>query len=146
MVKMSQKLLLAAALVTVLNFQSCKKYDDGPTFSLKTKKSRLTREWEVVKIYDNEGTQIFPYSNSEYSFDISFEFLKKGDFIESFKYSYETYSYSYSYKGTWEFSSNKENLLIEMDNSVDKWKINRLTKKEFWFEDSIGNEWELEAK
>jgi hypothetical protein len=146
MVKMSQKLLLAAALVTVLNFQSCKKYDDGPTFSLKTKKSRLSREWEVVKIYDNVGAQIFPYSGSGYSFDISFEFLKDGDFVETANYSYGTYSYSYSYKGTWEFSSSKENLLIELNNSAEKWKINRLTKKEFWFADTQGNEWELEAK
>lgn len=146
MVKMSQKLLLAAALVTVLNFQSCKKYDDGPTFSLKTKKSRLSREWEVVKIYDSSGAQTFPYSGVGYSFDINLEFLKEGDFIETANYSYGTYSYSYSYKGTWEFSSNKENLLIELDNTAEKWKINRLTKKEFWFEDTQGNEWELEAK
>jgi len=146
MVKMSQKLLLAAALVTVLNFQSCKKYDDGPTFSLKTKKSRLTREWEVVKVYDEKGVQVFPYTGFGYSVDFNFEFLKDGDFVESFAYSYGSYSYSYSYKGTWEFSSNKEDLIIDIDNSVEKWHITRLTKKELNFTDSDDYEWELDAK
>ena len=43
-------LLLAATMVTVLNFQSCSKYDDNPAFSLSSKKSRLVGEWEVVKV------------------------------------------------------------------------------------------------
>ena len=48
--KNNNLLLLAATLVTVLNFQSCSKYDDNPVFSLSSKKSRLVGEWEVVKV------------------------------------------------------------------------------------------------
>lgn len=144
--KTPQRLFLAAALVTILNFQSCKKYEDGPSFTLKSKKSRLVREWEVVKIYDNSGEQIFPYIDSDYEIDIEYEFEKDGDFDQSISYSYEGYSYSYTYKGEWEFSSDKEELEIELSGSTEDWEIKRLTKDELWFEDEAGNEWELEAK
>ena len=52
-------LFLAAAAVTVLNFQSCGKYEDGPSFSLRTKKARLTGEWELVKINGKEENKYF---------------------------------------------------------------------------------------
>ena len=54
-------LLLAAAAITVLNFQSCSKYEDGPAFSLRTKKSRLVGDWELVKI---NGQSPEAYMNS----------------------------------------------------------------------------------
>ena len=142
--KISQNLILTAALVTVLNFQSCNKYDDGPTFALKTKKGRLAREWEVVKIYDNQGGLVFP--GGEYSVEFEFVFEKDGDFEQNTSYSSGTYSNSYTYRGEWEFSSDKEELEIEINNSTYDWEIKRLTKEEFWFEDAYGNEWELEAK
>lgn len=104
------------------------------------------REWEVVRVFDEIGAQVYPYANLNYSVDFSLEFLKNGDFTETFSYSYGSYSYSYGYKGTWEFSSNKENLIISLDNNVEKWKITRLTKKELQFTDADDYEWELEAK
>ncbi|WP_066758238.1 hypothetical protein [Crocinitomix algicola] len=146
MKRATQRLLLAAALITVLNFQSCKKYEDGPAFTLKTKKSRLSGEWEVVRVYDNSGVQVFPYSGSDYSVEIEFEFEKDGDFEQSYFVSYDGYSYSSSAKGEWEFSSDKEELEVEIDNFKQDWEITRLTSKEFNFEDEDGYEWELEAK
>lgn len=145
MVKVSKKLLIAAVLVTVLNFQSCGKYEDGPSFSLKTKKGRLVGEWEVVKMYDNQGVQVYPYSSTDYSVELEFEFEKDGDFALKYKYSYYGFTYNYSYKGEWEFSSDKEELEVEIQNEVQDWEIKRLTSKELWFEDADGNEWELEA-
>jgi hypothetical protein len=33
----------------------CKKYDEGPSFSLRTKKARITNEWKVYKVnYDDK--------------------------------------------------------------------------------------------
>lgn len=142
----SQRLFLAAALVTVLNFQSCGKYDDGPAFTLKTKKGRLVREWEVVKVYDDDGEQVFPYGGSDYDMSIEFEFEKDGDFDQTFTYSYGGDTYTYGYKGDWEFSSDKEELEIQIGSSKEDWKIKRLTSDELQFEDEDGYEWELEAK
>lgn len=131
--KIENNLLMAAALVTVVNFSSCKKYEDGPTLSLRTKKSRITGEWEVVRI----GTQSFPYGG----YSLEMEFDKDGDL--EFKYSYG--SYSYSYNGEWEFSGDKEELEITIDNQVTKLEILRLTNKELWLENPNSNEeWRLE--
>lgn len=127
-------LFLAATLVTVLNFQSCGKYEDGPAFSLRTKTSRIAGEWEVVRI----GSEVYPQNG----YSIEFDFEKDGDF--TFTYSYDGYSYSYA--GEWEFSSNKEELDLIVDGSVETFEIKRLTNKELWLEDDTNQEWRLEAK
>ena len=125
-----------ATAVTVLafNMQSCGKYDDGPGFSLRTKKARLVGDWEVVRI-DN---QVFPQNG--YSLEMEFE--KDGDLKTT--YSYGTYSYSYA--GDWAFSSKKEDLLITIDGNAQIFEIKRLTNKELWLEDDSNQEWKLEAQ
>ena len=68
--KTQNTLLLAAAAVTLLNFQSCSKYEDGPAFSIRTKNSRLVGEWEVVKI---DGQNSNAYFGPEYTYYFEFE-------------------------------------------------------------------------
>ena len=127
-------LFLAATIVTVLNFSSCSKYEDGPKFSLRTKKARLTGEWEVVRI----GNETFPQDG----YSVEMEFEKEGDF----RYTYSYDSYSYSYNGTWEFSNDKEEVDIIIDNNVETFEILRLKNDELWLEASDNTEWRLEAK
>ncbi|MDG2370036.1 MAG: glycoside hydrolase family 43 C-terminal domain-containing protein [Flavobacteriales bacterium] len=139
--KKNTTLLLAATIVTTLNFHSCKKYDDGPAFSLRSKTSRLTGEWEVVRI----GSAVYPQNG----YSLEFEFDKNGDFTYGTSYSYNGQNYSYAYGGEWEFSSDKEDIEITINNSVLTFEINRLTNKELWMEDASDNtdtEWKLEKK
>jgi len=117
-----------------VSLQACSKYDDGPALSLRTKKARLVGDWEVKQI----GTQSFPQGG----YSLEMEFQKDGDF--RFTYSYG--SYSYSYAGDWEFSSDKEELDLIIDNTVQTFEIKRLTNKEVWLEDDTNDEWKLEAK
>jgi hypothetical protein len=132
-------LAITASLVIVLNFYSCKKYEDGPAFTLKSKNSRLVGEWEVVEI---DGIKL---GSGSFSVDLNLEFDKDGDFSFNQSYSYYGYSYSYSYKGDWEWNSNKESLEISMPGSPSEdWDILRLTKDELWFEDSDGSKYECE--
>ncbi len=140
MKSISRNILMGAALVTILNFNSCKKYEDGPGFTLKSAKGRLVGEWEVVKMTDSDG---FSYLDSDY--DLELEFDKDGDFSFTTAYSYGGSSYSYSYNGEWEFSSDKEEIEVEISGEKIDWKIKKLTNKELWFEDEEGTEWELEA-
>ncbi|MEX1192731.1 MAG: hypothetical protein WEA99_12225 [Brumimicrobium sp.] len=128
-------LFLAATVITVLNFYSCSKYEDGPKFSLRTKKARLTGEWEVVRI----GNESFPQNG--YSLEMVFE--KDGDF--EYKYSYDNYSYTYS--GDWAFTSDKEKVVLSINNGAggQTLEILRLKNNELWFEDSNNEEWRLEA-
>lgn len=132
--KVKNTLFLAATVITVLNFQSCSKYEDGPSFSLRTKKARVTGDWEVVRI----GNETYPQNG--YSLEMTFE--KDGDF--EFSYSYD--GGTYGYKGEWEFSGDKEDLEVTIENQVNDWEILRLTNKELWFEDDTNTEFRLEAK
>ena len=125
---------VAAVTVMAFNMQSCKKYDDGPGFSLRSKKARVVGEWDIVQI----GSQVYPQNG----YALEFEFEKDGDF----KYSYSYGTYSYTYAGDWDFSSNKEDLRIIMDGTVQTFEIKRLTNKELWLEDETNQEWRLEAQ
>lgn len=137
MKKTTQKLVLALTIVTALNFVSCGKYEDGPNFSLRTKKARLSGEWEVIRI----GNINFPSEG----YSIEMEFSKDGDFELSYSY----FTYSYSERGEWEFSGDKEELELTIDNEIQKFEILRLTNKELWMESIDGGsveEWRLEKK
>lgn len=134
MINTRNTLFLAATVITVLNFQSCSKYEEGPSFSLRTKKSRIVGEWEVVRI----GNETYPQNS--YSLEMTFE--EDGDF--EFNYSYG--AYSYGYQGEWEFSNDKEDLEVTIESQVNEWEILRLTNKELWFEDETNTEYRLEAK
>ena len=134
-------LFLAAAVIIALNFQSCGKYEDGPNFSLRTKKNRIAGDWEVVRIGNQNQLQ-------GYSVEMSFD--KDGDFDMKTEvtYSYGPYggtTYNYSQSGEWEFSRDKEEIEITLENQIIEFEILRLTKDELWMEDQDNNEWRLEA-
>jgi hypothetical protein len=117
---------------------SCGKYEDGPGFSLLSKKSRIVGDWEVKSL----GSTIL---NTGYGIDMSFE--KNGSML--FTYSYAG-SGNETYAGSWDFASDKENLIITLDGEATVFEIKRLTNKELWIDDDItaadGEIWKLEAK
>lgn len=116
-----------------MNFQSCSRYEEGPGFSLRSVKSRLTGEWEVQEIegYDDlDGEYIF-------------EFEKDGDFEASYSY----YGYSYSENGEWSFEDGKSSIELDWDDGgKEEFEIIRLTNKELWLEDEDGDQWEFEKE
>lgn len=130
---------MAATLVVVLNFNSCK-YEDGPSFTFRSKKARLTGEWEIVKVGSLNVT----------NYDVVWEFEKNGDWSQTYSYSSGGTSYSYTYNGDWEWKSDKEDLEVNQTDggytSTNRFQILRLTNKELWLEDSQNAKWELEAK
>ena len=133
--KIQNTLLLAATAVTVLNFQSCGKYEDGPAFSLRSKTSRLVGEWEVVKIQGQ---------NVPSGYEITMEFESDGDLTYGYSYSYYGTTYTYSYSGEWEWEDNKGSIEIDVDGDRIDFEILRLTKDELVMEDNNNQEWELE--
>ena len=140
--KTQNTLLLAAAAVTVLNFQSCGKYEDGPAFSLRTKTSRLVGEWEVVRV---DGQNSNSYFGPEYTY--YFEFESDGDFEMKYDYTYGGVTYSSSYAGEWEWEEGKEIVEIEINSYVMDFEVKKLTNKELKLvEESANREWEFEKK
>ncbi len=133
--KKSYKYSLAsvATAVVIFNFTSCK-YEDGPKISLKSKTARLTGEWEVTKLGDEDIDNM----------ELIMEFEKDGDFTYDITYSYYGYEYSYKIKGEWEWEDKKEIIDLNIDGSHTELEVKRLTNKELWVEDEDGDEWELE--
>ncbi len=140
MVKISNKVLLAGGLATTVALAGCQKYDDGPAFSLLTKKQRLTGDWEITKW--------IPYGGEDYidgvwdnglfiQDDVEVEFDDDGDFdmrilrtIQS-QYGYVN-TYVYSFDGEWEFSNDKEEIELDFENGGNlEIEITRLTNKQF---------------
>jgi hypothetical protein len=128
---------VALAGATALAVNSCGKYEEGPKFSLLSKKSRVAGDWNVKSV----GSQVL---TSGYGLNMTFD--KDG----SMKYTYTYGSTSYSYAGTWDFSSDKENLIINVDGGIDTLEIKKLKNKEMWLDDDYtsadGDLWILEAK
>lgn len=126
---------------TTMGITGCGKYEDGPNISLLTKKSRVVGDWKVNSI----GSQVM---GTSYSIDMSFE--KSGGLTVTSAYSYGGYSGNYSYAGSWDFASDKEQLSLNVDGSIQLFEIKRLTNKEMWLDDDIssldGDIWKLEAK
>ncbi len=111
-------LFLSIAVIISLAITSCGKYEDGPGFSLLTKTARMTNTWELKSV-DGEtisaGLTVL-------------EFKKDGEATFSYGgFGTET--------GTWEFSDDKEDLLLDFDGYIETFKIRRLTNKELWLEE-----------
>tara|TARA_B100001093_G_scaffold408404_1_gene397240 strand:+ start:2255 stop:2758 length:504 start_codon:yes stop_codon:yes gene_type:complete len=157
-------ILLAASVVTILNFQSCSKYEDGPAFSLRTKEGRLVGNWEVVKIngqnpetYLSNSLVGYGYSQAFSNVSIEWEFENDGDFDQKFSfdltYSYSngtsyTYSQNSSSTGEWEWENNKEELEIKINSGYGSigsdYEILKLTNQELTLEAPNNTEWEFE--
>jgi len=121
--------------IVIFNLASCKKYDEGPLISLKTKKGRLTGEWMLVGGDDyNPGL------------DQTFEFTKNG----YFNTLYCTFLGCYPRFGKWELVNQKEKIEITWESgnigNKTEYEILRLTNKELVLEDEYKNEMEFEKQ
>jgi hypothetical protein len=119
-----------------LLFSSCGKYDEGPNFSLRSKKSRLVNVWVFDKvIQDGEDvTEMIKEINPNYSIDIR----KDNTFIIT-QYD-EDLGQMVEDKGKWEFSKDKEEVEFSDDETgqISTEEILRLTNNEFWAELDLG--------
>jgi uncharacterized protein (TIGR03066 family) len=123
------------AVVFVLG-TSCGKYEEGPGFSLMTKKARVAGVWKLEKYVSANGT----VTNADADDNTTFEFTKDGSVIITSTDG----GTSFTINGTWEFTKDKEyiktTLVFFGQTSTDEVKILRLTNKEFWTVDEDGDE------
>jgi len=125
-------IMLAMAFMALATFSSCGKYEDGPGFSLSSKKARVANTWVIEKCMVNgqditAAFLVFLGTHSlEFKKDGSYEFIVDGD--------RET--------GTWSFDSKKENLELMKSGSTTKFlqKITRLTGDEMWLVEDDGTD------
>jgi hypothetical protein len=125
--------LIILTALFIMPFQGCGKYEEGPSFSLRTKKGRLCQSWTIDKFVDPNGNETAG---------------TVGDGV----YTYEkdgTYSWSdgsVSVSGTWEFDASKENIETTLLTVTVSAKIIKLTSSELWGEDSDGYQIHLKAE
>ena len=124
MKKLNFLLSTAVAAALVLSTESCKKYDEGPALSLRTKKARVANEWKIEYAYDFKDGE----DETVDYFGETWEFSKDGEWLERENGSIDK-------SGTWEFVSDKEALKIVRigtGSSTDHYDILKLKEKEMW--------------
>jgi hypothetical protein len=107
---------------------SCKKYEDGPMISFRTRTERLSNTWKVDN-YTYNGNDL----TSLYT-DCTETFSKNG-----------AYSYScglFDGAGTWKFQSNDEKIQLtgNDDKSNRNLKILKLEEDAFWYSTTDGSD------
>ena len=115
-----------------ISFTTCKKYEEGPSLSLRSKEARVVNTWKVEKYYKNGEDKTADF------------FADKINYIETFT---EDGKWSLSYtdasdneletdSGTWEFDKDSNKEKIDRNAGGSTWEeltILKLKNKEFWF-------------
>lgn len=120
-------------------FVSCKKYPEGPSFSLRTKKERLCNTWKIEKYKFNGADStafVKKYLFNSYVLDIK----KNGEYSFNYNLIIGVLSFPFNEAGTWTFSGDKKNVIFTKGSgnttaasgSSATWQILRLKEKEFW--------------
>ncbi len=120
-------LLFSITIVIISIFNGCKKYEEGPLFSLSSKKARVVNTWKYAKVFNfNSGSDYTSqYSNSY------LEFKKDGTSIQT--------DGSSSVVGKWDFATDKENIILTGNGSSISYnyQIRRLTSNELWLRGEV---------
>jgi len=129
------KLTALISVCLLVSLFSCK-YEDGPSFSLRSKKARVVNAWFIDRVYENgvDKTEDYKTAFVNYQFQI-----KKDD---NFILTYRPYNVgNYEQKGTWKFSDDKANFVFTPEGTSDQntWKIMRLKHNEFWVTANLNN-------
>lgn len=119
----------------VLMMSSCAKYEEGPSFSLLTKKARITGVWKFDQMFE-DGVEITLDDDMKNS---SIEILKDG--TASMKYVF--LGATITMEAEWEFNDDKTGIKMRMkditDGTWEEWEeseILRLTNSELWMRDT----------
>ncbi|MDP1803114.1 MAG: DUF5004 domain-containing protein [Bacteroidota bacterium] len=126
-------------LALVLSVTFCKKYPEGPSFSLRSKSERLSNLWKIQQlIYNGADSTAFAkkYLFNNYRLDIN----KNGNYNIDYNLVIGSVLIPFSESGNWVFSSDKKAVIFTKESgnttaamgSNATWEILRLKEKEFW--------------
>jgi len=108
--------LIATAVV------SCGKYEEGPAFSLLTKKMRLTGDW-TLENYTSDGQDITNFVQAAWG-SAEWQIEKDGNYH---------ITGNVNENGTWELGEDKDDVFFTPTNgSRDTYRILRLKDTELW--------------
>lgn len=123
--KKSIIIIALAAFTSSITLPSCSKYQDGPKFTLLTKKARLEGPWEIESVSSN-GTDVTSSYKALVGQNYELEIEKDGNY---------TSSGIDADKGTWTLGEDKDDIRFlsnDPGSKEDSYRILRLTSKELW--------------
>lgn len=119
---------LTILFISVILF-SCAKYEDGPAFSVRSKKERISNTWQIDKVLI-DGIQV----SSDFS-RFKFDFSNDNSAIVSYLIDDELVEYF----GSWSLLEEDQFQYAVQGDSLgiqsiieENWKIRRLKEVEFW--------------
>ena len=89
-------------MIVATLWTACKKYDDGPLISLRSRSERVANNWRVEKAIDN-GKDV---SGDFDKYNVSLS--KGGNAYLTAHYTFIGVEYNYATNGTWRFENNEE--------------------------------------
>ncbi len=129
--KKALKFLLLVVVISAATFTGCKKYDEGPMFSLSSKKARLANDWVITKIIVN-GTD-YTAASASYIASYYLKIEKGGTYTDYFNNVADVPG------GTWEFGDKSETLIYDKGTADEETvTILKLKSKEFWISETDG--------
>lgn len=121
-----------AVLSLVFVLASCNKYEEGANFSLLSAKARLVNTWHLQKTTVTSGG----FSSESTSDNVTVEIKKDGTYSSSGTY----FGFTFTDNGTWEFNSDKTQVLMTNSNGdVTSSTIIKLKNKELTLENVDGS-------
>lgn len=122
------------SVLFVFLFTSCSKYEEGPSFTLLTKKARLTGTW-VLQEQSINGTSVdLGLTTIKYT-------LEKDGTGNLYSKTTVIISVETNTALEWKFDDKKENLMIKTNGESDfsSTEIIRLTNSELWLRNISGS-------
>ncbi|WP_107038560.1 hypothetical protein [Brumimicrobium mesophilum] len=129
--KNSFKIILSV-LTLAFVLGGCGKYEQGPAFSLLTKKARITGLWVAESLTTPSGDVTFYDEKHTLKINKDDSFLRQNLVTDELE------------EGTWTFTSEKESIILTYKKSgnpyVEELEIVKLKNNEFWVRNSGGDQ------
>jgi hypothetical protein len=133
----NKKILLAASLI-IITLTSCKKYDDGPAISLRSREERIANDWRIDQAMEGGSDVTSDFDNYHVVF------RKNNTTTLTAKYRFLGVDYEFATAGTWSFEDKDEKLKVDYENdgADATYIILRLKEEELWLR-KVGDDLEL---
>ncbi len=149
-------------IIGLSTFSACKKYEDNPyIFPMRTKEARVVNSWKYELVLrngldvttgivtDSENEITIDYSKSSIGFDDQGRFATWIHFNEPDSLTGDNLI---QYDGSWEFQSDKEQILLTYDDpapptgETELWNLTRLQHRHLWWIENTDNGNNLEYR
>ena len=123
------KKIIALAIVLIFVIGSCKKYPEGPAFTILTKRNRLENSWVIQQVIENGVDKTSDYKNVYKDYNLIID--KKGPYSASYTFL----GFAVAESGSWAFNGDKTFVIFDPssnNNGNTSWKIMKLKDKELW--------------